>query len=461
MVERKEYLDQLWAWKDERQIKVVTGIRRCGKSVLLEQYQQRLLANGVTPEQIISINFENLDYEPLKDYMRLYNYLKERLCVDKMTYIFLDEVQEVPSFEKVVDSLYIRDYVDVYITGSNAYMLSSELATLLSGRYTEIKMLPLSFREYMAVTGMAKEEAFAEFMKTGGIPYVAVMNRTDEKKIDQYLEGIYNTVIVKDIEQRQTRREKESGKRKITDIALLKTIARYLASVIGSPVSMKSITDYLTSAGRKISQNTVSDYVEALTESFVFYPVERFDIVGKQLLKVNNKFYMVDMGIRNHILPRKRYDLGFTIENIVYLELSRRGGKVNIGKYGSTEVDFVTQKEGVLTYYQVTADMTAEETFEREMRPLRSIQDNYEKDCPDTGSFFARKLRRHKSYECHRLAFGMRNLHISDECCNELSGNSGYRKPYRYCEIYGCAALFIQSSHREKRKFLKKNLALQ
>ena len=308
MVERKEYLDQLWAWKDEQQIKVVTGIRRCGKSVLLEQYQQRLLANGVTPEQIISINFENLDYEPLKDYMKLYNYLKERLCADKMTYIFLDEVQEVPSFEKVVDSLYIRDHVDVYITGSNAYMLSSELATLLSGRCTEIKMLPLSFREYMAVTGMAKEEAFAEFMKTGGIPYVAVMNRTDEK-IDQYLEGIYNTVIVKDIEQRRTRREKESGKRKITDIALLKTIARYLASVIGSPVSMKSITDYLISAGRKVSQNTVSDYVEALTESFIFYPVERFDIVGKQLLKVNNKFYMVDMGIRNHILSRKRYDL--------------------------------------------------------------------------------------------------------------------------------------------------------
>ena len=198
--------------------------------------------------------------------------------------------------------------MDVYITGSNAYMLSSELATLLPGRYTEIKMLPLSFREYMTVTGMAKEEAFAAFMKTGGIPYVAVMNRTDEK-IDQYLEGIYNTVIVKEIEQRQARREKEGGKRKITDIALLKTIARYLASIIGSPVSMKSITDYLTSAGRKVSQNTVSDYVEALTESFIFYLVERFDIVGKQLLKVNNKFYMVDMGIRNHILSGKRYDL--------------------------------------------------------------------------------------------------------------------------------------------------------
>lgn len=378
MVERKEYLDQLWAWKDEQQIKVVTGIRRCGKSVLLEQYQQKLLAEGVAPEQIISINFETLDYEPLKDYMELYRYLKERLCTDKMTYIFLDEVQEVPSFEKVVDSLSIKDQVDIYITGSNAYMLSSELATLLSGRYTEIKMLPFSFREYIAETGLPKEEAFAEFMKTGGIPYVAAMNRTDEK-VDQYLEGIYNTVIVKDIEQRQLRKEKEGNTRKITDIALLKNIARYLASVIGSPVSMKSITNYLTSSGRKISQNTVSDYVDALKESFIFYSVERFDIVGKQLLKINNKLYMVDMGIRNHILPRKRYDLGFTIENIVFLELMRKGYKINIGKYGATEVDFVVQKEGVLTYYQVTADMTAKETFEREMKPLRSIPDNYEK----------------------------------------------------------------------------------
>lgn len=378
MVERKEYLDQLWAWKDEQQIKVVTGIRRCGKSVLLKQYQQRLLAEGVAPEQIISINFENLDYEPLKDYMELYRYLKERLCTDKMTYIFLDEVQEVPAFEKVVDSLSIKDQVDIYITGSNAYMLSSELATLLSGRYTEIKMLPFSFREYIAQTGLPKEEAFAEFMKTGGIPYVAAMNRTDEK-VDQYLEGIYNTVIVKDIEQRQLRKEKEGNTRKITDIALLKNIARYLASVIGSPVSMKSITNYLTSSGRKISQNTVSDYVDALKESFIFYSVERFDIVGKQLLKINNKLYMVDMGIRNHILPRKRYDLGFTIENIVFLELMRKGYKINIGKYGATEVDFVVQKEGVLTYYQVTADMTAKETFEREMKPLRSIPDNYEK----------------------------------------------------------------------------------
>lgn len=378
MVERNEYLEQLWTWRDEPLIKVVTGIRRCGKSTLLKQYQEGLLATGVGEEQIISINFEDLDNEPLLNYKELYRHIKEHLCTDKMTYIFLDEIQNVPSFEKVVDSLYVKGNTDVYITGSNSYMLSSDLATLLSGRYVEISMLPLSFREYITVTGMEKEAAFTEFMKTGGMPYVAVMNRTDEK-VDQYLEGIYNTVIVKDIEERQARKEKDAGKRKITDLTLLKTIARYLASVVGSPVSMKSITDYLISSGRKVSPNTVNDYVEALTESFVFYPAERFDIIGKQLLKINRKMYIVDVGLRNHILPRKHYDLGFSIDNIVYFELLRRGNKVNIGKYGSTEVDFVAQKKGILTYYQVTADMTAEETFEREMRPLKSIQDNYEK----------------------------------------------------------------------------------
>ena len=209
MVERKEYLDQLWAWKDEQVIKVVTGIRRCGKSVLLKQYQDKLLAAGVAQEQIISINFEDLDNESLLDYKELYRYIKERLCDGKTTYIFLDEIQNVPDFQKVVDSLYVKDNTDVYITGSNSFLLSSELSTLLSGRYVEISMLPLSFREYVTVTGMPKEDAFTEFMKTGGIPYVAVMNRTDEK-VDQYLEGIYNTVIVKDIEERQTRKEKKN-----------------------------------------------------------------------------------------------------------------------------------------------------------------------------------------------------------------------------------------------------------
>ncbi|MCI9096063.1 MAG: ATP-binding protein [Lachnospiraceae bacterium] len=378
MVERKEYLKQLWSWKDEQVIKVVTGIRRCGKSTLLKQYQEKLLAEGIAREQMISINFEELENEPLLDYQALYRYIKERLCDGKMTYIFLDEIQKVMSFEKAVDSLYVKDNIDIYITGSNAYMLSGELATLLTGRYVEISMLPLSFREYTQATGMQTEQAFSEYMKSGALPYIAVMDRTDEK-VDVYLEGIYNTVIVRDIEERQARKERDAGKRKITDIALLKTIARYLASVIGSPVSLKSITDYLVSSGRKVSPNTVSDYVEALTESFVFYSAERFDIVGKQLLKVNKKMYMVDLGLRNHILPRKYYDLGFSVENIVFFELLRRGNRVAVGKYGSAEVDFVARRQDVITYYQVTADMTAKETFEREMRPLRSIHDNYEK----------------------------------------------------------------------------------
>lgn len=378
MVQRREYLQQLKVWKDEKVIKVVTGIRRCGKSTLLQQFQTYLKENGVAEEQIISINFEELEFEHLLSYRELYAYIKERLCEGKMTYIFLDEIQKVESFEKVVDSLYVKDNTDIYITGSNAYMLSGDLATYLTGRYIELSMLPLSFKEYHELVGGDPERTFAEYMKTGGMPYVARMDRTTEK-IDMYLEGIYNTVIIKDIEDRQARKESDPTKRKVTDVVLLKTIARYLASTVGSPISVKGVTDYLISNGRKVSANTVDDYMDALSESFIFYPVERFDIVGKQLLKSNKKWYMVDLGLRNHILPRKQYDLGFSVENIVYFELLRRGYKVNIGKYGDTEVDFVAQKQGVLTYFQVTADMTAQETFEREMRPLRNIRDNYRK----------------------------------------------------------------------------------
>lgn len=378
MVERKEYLDQLIQWKNEQVIKVVTGIRRCGKSTLLTQYQDWLKGSGISEEQIISINFEELEYEELLDYKKLYAYLKDRLVSGAMTYIFLDEIQKVPAFEKVVDSLYVKPDVDIYITGSNAYMLSGDLATLLTGRYVEIKMLPLSFREFLAVTKLDKDRGFAEYMRTGGLPYLAVMDRTPQK-VETYLEGIYNTVIVKDIEDRQARKESDPSKRKVTDITLLKTIAKYLASVVGSPISIRGITDYLISSGRRVSPNTVDDYVEVLTESFIFYPAERFDIVGKQLLKVNKKMYIVDLGLRNHILPRRNYDLGFSLENMVYFELLRRGYKVMIGKVGSTEVDFVAEKQGAYSYFQVTADMTAEETFEREMRPLTLIRDNYEK----------------------------------------------------------------------------------
>ena len=378
MVQRKEYLEKLIEWKDDDVIKVVTGIRRCGKSTLLMQYQDYLKSIGIKENQIIAVNFEELEYEELCDYKKLYAYIKDRLVADKITYIFLDEIQKVPSFEKVVDSLYVKPNIDIYITGSNAYMLSGDLATLLTGRYVEISMLPLSFSEYMQLSDKDKESAFADYIKYGGLPFVATMDRTDDK-VDTYLEGIYNTVIVKDIEDRQKRQESNSDKRKINDIPLLKTIAKYLSSVIGSPVSLRGITNYLVSSGRKISANTVSNYVDALIESFIFYPAERFDIVGKQLLKANKKYYMVDLGIRNHILPRKYYDLGFSVENIVFFELLRRGCKVTIGKYQENEVDFVAEKRGEFTYIQVTADMVSKSTFDREMKPLYAIQDNYEK----------------------------------------------------------------------------------
>lgn len=379
MVERKEYLEKLKLWKDEQVIKVVTGIRRCGKSTLLMQYQDYLKQSGVDADRIIAINFEELEYEELCDYKKLYEYIKARLSSDKTTYIFLDEIQKVPYFEKVVDSLYVKKGTDIYITGSNAYMLSGDLATLLSGRYVEISMLPLSFAEYLQVNSKDKDSAFADYMRYGGMPFIATAEKTEEK-ITTYLEGIYNTVIVKDIEDRQKRKEWDnSDKGRITDISLLKTIAKYLSSVIGSLVTVRSITNYLVSSGRKISPNTVSDYVNALTESFIFYPAERFDIVGKQLLKTNTKYYMVDLGIRNLILPKKSYDLGFSVENVVYFELLRRGYKVSVGKYGNTEIDFVAERNGELEYIQVTADMTAKETFDREMAPLIAVKDNYRK----------------------------------------------------------------------------------
>lgn len=378
MIERKEYLQKLIQWKDEQVIKVVTGMRRCGKSTLLMQYQDYLKSIGVEDDQIITINFEDLEYEELCEYKVLYDYLKERLLSDKTTYIFLDEIQKVPQFEKVVDSLYIKSDTDIYITGSNAYMLSGELATLLSGRYVEISMLPFSFQEYCQLNRKPQEDAFADYMKFGGLPLVASMKDAPDK-IDTYLEGIYNTVIIKDIEDRQNRQSESSGRRKVTDIVLLKTIAKYLASVLGSPVSIRGITNYLISSGRKISPNTVNDYLETLTESFLFYPAERFDIAGKQILTGNKKYYMADLGFRNHILPRKKYDLGFSIENVVFFELLRRGYKVAVGKYQNTEVDFVVEKQGAFTYIQVTAEMTTKDTFDREMKPLYAIRDNYEK----------------------------------------------------------------------------------
>lgn len=377
MIERKEYLNQLLSWKDQNIIKVLTGIRRCGKCTILKLYQEYLLENGIDQSQIISINFEELEYEELQDYKKLYQYIKDRLAKNKMMYIFLDEIQNVPSYEKVVDSLHVKENIDIYITGSNSYIFSGQLATYLSGRYIEIPVLPLSFKEIYSPQSN-KEEAFQKYMKTGGFPYINQI-QLDNEQINMYLEGIYNTVIVKDIEERINRKNNGSDSKNVTDVALLKAISKYLSSVVGSPVSIRSITNYFKSNERKTSPNTISNYIEALCESYLYYPVEVMDISGKEVLKSNKKYYIVDSGIRNYILPKQSYDLGFTIENIVYLELLRRRYIVNIGRSGHTEVDFIAKRNDVYTYIQVTASLVDENTFNREIRPLKLIEDNYEK----------------------------------------------------------------------------------
>ena len=378
MIYRTEYMNLLKEWQNKNIIKVVTGIRRCGKSTLLEMFRNHLAENGVNTNQIISINFEVLEVEELTNYKALYTYITERCIPDKTMYIFLDEIQHVANYEKVVDSLFIKGNIDIYITGSNSYIFSGQLATNLRGRYIEIPMLPLSFKEYHSLRNESETKSFRRYMETGGFPYLSQYDLS-QNQIEMYLEGIYNTVLLKDIEERMNRKHEGIKEKNITDIALLKAISRYCSSTIGSPISLRGIANYFISNERRISPNTVSDYVEALCESYLYYAAEPMDISGKQLLKSNKKYYIVDLGLRNHILAKKKYDLGFSIENIVYFELLRRGYQVNIGKAGDFEIDFIAKKAGEYTYFQVTADLTAESTFQREVNPLEKINDNYEK----------------------------------------------------------------------------------
>ena len=379
MLERRDYMKQLSAWKDEKVIKVITGMRRSGKSTLLGMYKDLLIGSGVRPERIVFLNFEDLANEALLDYRALYRYVCERLRDTETTYVFLDEIQLVDQFQRAVDSIFLKERVDLYITGSNAYLLSGELATLLSGRYVEINILPLSFAEFCGLArAAASDETFARYLRWGGLPYIALLSGDDEKA-ELYLEGIYNTILLKDIEERQKRREQDPDRRKITDLTLLQSIARFLAGSVGSPVSVKSIADYLTSSGRKTSPNTVADYLQALTEPYIFYPAQRFDIMGKQLLKQNPKYYISDLGLRRYLLERRSYDIGYSLENVVFLELLRRGYRVNVGKAGQNEVDFVALKNNTFTYFQVTASMLEKSTFDREMEPLASIRDHYPK----------------------------------------------------------------------------------
>ena len=370
LLQRKEYLDKLIAFRDKQIIKIVTGIRRCGKSTLLRLYQDWLKAQGVSENQIISINFEDMDYEELTDYKKLYAYLKERLVRDNMTYIFLDEIQHVDNFPKVVDSLYIKEKVDIYMTGSNAYMLSSEIATLISGRYVQIEMLPLSFREYMESTGSMDDRGvkYTEYLENSSFPFTLELKGHPDE-IRDYLEGLYNTIVVKDIVNRK----------RITDTMMLKSVLRFVFDNIGNPLSSKKIADTMTSDGRKIDVKTVEKYLEALSESYIIYQAKRYNIKGKQYLKTLEKYYVVDIGLRFMLLGSRQVDAGHILENVIYLELLRRGYNVYVGKIDTFEVDFVAQNRKGTAYFQVALTARDEKTLERELRPLQAIRDHYPK----------------------------------------------------------------------------------
>lgn len=370
IIERKEYLNKLITWKDKQLIKIVTGVRRCGKSVFLKMYQDYLKNNGVKESQIVTINFEDLDYEELTNYKKLYNYLKEKLIPNKMTYIFLDEIQNVDQFPKVLDSLYIKDNVDIYVTGSNAYMLSSEIATMISGRYIQIEMLPLSFKEYMESTGNMNDGGikYTEYLQNSSFPYVLQLkNQPDE--IRDYLEGIYNTIVVKDIVHRKN----------ITDTMMLKSVLKFVFDNIGNPLSSKKISDTMTSLGRKINSRTVEKYLEAFSESYIIYPAKRYNIKGKEYLKSLEKYYIVDIGMRYMLLGSKMMDTEHILENVVYLELLRRGYDVYVGKIDNYEVNFVAQNHKGTIYYQVALTVRDEKTLQRELRPLQAIRNHYPK----------------------------------------------------------------------------------
>ena len=368
MIKRQEYLNNLISFRDKQLIKVVTGIRRCGKSTLFELYQEYLLADGIADNQIVAVNLEEGEFEDIETSKQLYAYVKERLLPEKKMYIFLDEVQRVTDFQKAVDSLYIKKNCDVYITGSNAYLLSGELATLLSGRYVEIKMLPLSFKEYISVfpKDTSVDRLYGDFVQNSAFPYALELQKP--KDLRQYLQGIFDTIVLKDIVSR----------RRFPDMEMLKSVVRFMFHNIGNICSTKSISDTMTSAGRKISVHTVESYLSALTDSFILYKISRYDVKGKQHLKTGDKYYVADIGLRYAMLGSKKADVGHILENIVFLELLRRGYEVYIGKVGNTEVDFVVVSDEGEEYYQVayTVIDTQGNTLKRELAPLEAISDH-------------------------------------------------------------------------------------
>lgn len=369
MINREEYIDKLIRFKDKDLIKVVTGVRRCGKSTLFDLYEKYLLSTGIDKKQIIRINLEDLEYSYLNDYLKLYHYIMDKLDMRKKYYIFIDEVQNIDKWEKAVDSLYIKKNLDVYITGSNAYLLSGELATLLSGRYIEIKMLPLSFKEFVSAdkNNTSVEKLYSKYISFGSFPYVNNFDNIDDVEI--YLKNIYDSIILKDIVYR----------RKISDMQMLKSIVNFMMDNIGILCSTNKIADSMTSYGRSISVHTVENYLDALIESFMFYKITRYDIKSKTYLKTGDKYYMADLGLRYILLGRKNGDKGHILENVVFLELKRRGYDIYIGKVGEYEIDFVAINSKGIEYYQVSETVKDENTLDKELKPLQSIRDHYPK----------------------------------------------------------------------------------
>ena len=380
-IDRKEYLDILVKSKDRQIIKVVSGVRRCGKSTLFEIYKDFLLENGVAKNQIISINFEDMDYEELTNYKKLYEYIKSKIIEDKRNYIFLDEIQHVDKFEKVVDSLFIKENTDLYITGSNAYFMSSELATLLSGRYIELKMLPLSFKEYyqakLEYEKLEQKENrilktliqyYNEYIVNSSFPYTLQLD-SDLKNIHEYLSGIYNSVLLKDIVARL----------KISDVMRLESVVKYIFDNIGNLTSLSKIGNTLTSVGRKTDAKTIEKYIRGLTDSLLVHEVSRYNIKGKEFLSTLSKYYVADLGLRQMILGNRNIDMGHILENVIYLELLRRKGNVYVGQFDKNEIDFVVINSNEIEYYQVALTVLDENTLKRELDTFKNIKDNYPK----------------------------------------------------------------------------------
>lgn len=370
MIKREEYINRLKKLKDKQIIKVITGIRRSGKSTILKQYEDYLLSAGVKKENIISINLEDAENSNLLEWDHLHNYVLNNIDKSSMNYVFFDEIQMVNNFEKCVNSLLLRENIDIYITGSNSYILSSELATYLTGRYMEIHVLPLSFKEYLSFYGDTdKLEKYNNYKEFGGFPYLTKLDNNPEL-IKNYIDSIYNTIIIKDVISRK----------KINNPLILDSIVKFLFNNIGNSISTKKISDTLASNGRKNSVHTVEEYLGALLESYILYRVDRYDIKGKQFLKTQEKYYLSDIGLRTYLLGKSfNNDLGHILENIIYLELKRRGYKIYIGKNDDTEVDFVIENHENIEYIQVALSVRTDEALNRELRPLQNIKDNYPK----------------------------------------------------------------------------------